>query len=398
MFRRFLAVSALTGLLAAQPGPLDPAWDLLAKGDRDGALRVVQKAIANRPRDGEARLLLGSILSDAGRVSEAIIELKEAVRLLPRSPLALNALGEAYNSAGDLKSARTFFEKAILFDAKFAQGHVNLGSVLAQLGENGRAAEHLDRALALLGSTADASYAQYLRAKIYTEQKEPDKAASMLKKAVWIQPGFAEAWSDLGQAQKALLDDDAAFGSFQRSVELNPDNAISQYRLGAEYLRKGKAHDAVTHLQASYRIDSENQSTLYSLQMALRQDGQIEEARRVKEKLAEVLRAIDTESQNAFLALRLNNEGAALEKSGNLSAAVAKYRSAVAADRAHSGYQLNLAVALLRLGQWQEGLAELREEVRRNPGDVPAETALRDALEQAPVEFGGQGKGSARRP
>ena len=109
-----------------------------------------------------------------------------------------------------------------------------------------------------------------------------------------------------------------------------------------------------------------------------------------------MLREIDTESQNAFTALRLNNEGAALEKAGNLRAALEKYRQAVALDPTHPGFHLNFGVALLKLGQWKEGLAELREAARRDPGNALIKTALQDALEQAPVEFGG--KGQARRP
>jgi hypothetical protein len=53
---------------------------------------------------------------------------------------------------------------------------------------------------------------------------------------------------------------------------------------------------------------------------------------------------------------------------------------------------MNFGVALLRLGQWREGLSELREVLRRDPGNALAKAALADALEQAPLEFGGKGK------
>jgi tetratricopeptide (TPR) repeat protein len=188
------------------------------------------------------------------------------------------------------------------------------------------------------------------------------------------------------------LDDEGAFAAFQRSVELNPENAVSQYRLGAEYLRQGKAHEAVLHLRESFRLNPDNQSTLYSLQLALRQDGQLEQAKLIKEKLADLLRKIDKESQDAFTALRLNNEGAALEKKGEMRGANEKYREALTLDPDHVGIRVNFAVSLLRLGQWKEGISELRETLRRNPGNAEVKTALDDALEQAPVEFGGKGK------
>jgi predicted Zn-dependent protease len=121
--------------------------------------------------------------------------------------------------------------------------------------------------------------------------------------------------------------------------------------------------------------------------MALRQDGQPEEAARVKKQLADLLRSIDKESQNAFAALRINNEGAALEKTGNLSGALEKYRAALALDPNHVGIRVNFAVALLRTGHWKDGLTELRESLRREPGNAQVQTALEDALKQAPAEF-----------
>jgi protein O-GlcNAc transferase len=393
MTTRLLTALISAGLLLAQRSPLDTAWELVSQGKRREAVRVLEELIKTNPRDGDARLLLGSLLAEGGNRAEAIRHITEAVRLIPKSPLAHNALGEALQSAGDLPNARGAFEKAVALDSRFAQGHANLAQVLMlQGGESAAAAEHLDRAIGLFGSTPDAAYPMYLRAKIYAGQDELEKADAALKQAVTLQPDFGEAWSDLGQARKALLDDAGAFAAFQRAVDLNPENAISQYRLGAEHLRRGNAHDAVRHLQKSLVLDPGNQSTLNSLQLALRQDGQIEEAARVKEQLVKVLRGIDRKSQDAFAALRLNNEGAALEKAGDRSGAAEKYRAAVALDPEHVGIRLNFGVVLLRLGQWKEGLSELREALRRDPSNAQVKRALDNALEQAPPEFGGKGK------
>jgi len=154
---------------------------------------------------------------------------------------------------------------------------------------------HLDRAIRILGHAPDAAHPLYLRAKVYTEQNEVEKAAAQLKEAVSLRPDFAEAWSDLGQARKTLLDDAGALAAFQRAVELSPDDAVAQYRLGAEYLREAKTKEAIQHLQEALRLNPENQSTLYSLQLALRADGQLEQASQVKEKLVGLLRKRDSQ-------------------------------------------------------------------------------------------------------
>ena len=212
MMLRFLTALICVGLLPAQRTPLDSAWELVAQGKRQEAVRVLEQILKTNPRDGDARLLLGSILAEEGKRAEAIRQLSEAVRLLPKSAMAHNALGEALNSAGDLKQARGAFEKAVALDPKFAQAHANLGHVLIQSGESDRAAQELDRAIALMGQAPDAAFPLYLRAKVYTDQDDPEKAAAALKQAVTLQPDFAEAWSDLGQARKTLLDDDGCFG------------------------------------------------------------------------------------------------------------------------------------------------------------------------------------------
>lgn len=389
---RFLIAAMCAGLLLAQRGPIDDAWDLVAKGDRAGATRILEQILKAKPSDGHARLLLGSILAEEGKTAEALAQLTEAARVMPESPMAHNALGEAYSSSGALKPAREAFRKAVVLDPNFAQAHANLGSALIKLGASSEAAPHLDRAIRIMGQTPDAAYPLYLRAKIFIEQGDSQKASAALQQAVTLEPAFGEAWSDLGQARKDLLDDAGAFQAFQRSVQVSPDNAISQYRLGAEYLRQGKAHEAVQHLQISFRLDPENQSMLYSLQLALRQDGQLEEAGRVKDKLKDVLRKIDKESQDAFVALRLNNQGAEIQKAGDLKAALEKYRAARMLDPTHPGIRMNFGIALLRTGQWKDGLSELREALRLDPDNAQVKTALKDALRQAPPEFGGAGK------
>ena len=124
-----------------------------------------------------------------------------------------------------------------------------------------------------------------------------------------IRADFAEAWSDLGEAKRKLLDDDGALQAFRRSVELNPNDAVAQTRLGSNLLNRGEAHQAIGPLQHAAGLDPNNQSTLNALQMALRRDGQREQADAVKRRLAELLRDKDHADQKLVSALELNNRG-----------------------------------------------------------------------------------------
>jgi tetratricopeptide (TPR) repeat protein len=392
-----LVVFALLSLsLPAQRSPVEDAWQLLAKGQRPQAIRLLQEIIRSNPRDADARLLLGSVLQEEGDRNGAITQLTAAVRLRPNSAEAQNALGEAFHVFGDDESAHPLFEKAVALDPAMAPAQLNLGAILAKNGDLAPAAAHLDRAIALLSrkpsQNEDLAYARYLRAKVYTAQGDVPKAAAELQQAVSLRAEFPEAWSDLGAARKTLLDDSGALAALERAVSLAPDDAVAQTRLGAEYLVQGNAHLAVVHLQEAARRDPENQSTLYSMQRALREDGQAEQADAIRKKLAEMLRQKDQADQNSVAAIQLNNQGADLEKADNLTAALEKYRAALVLLPDHAGIRVNFAIALLRLGQWQQGLAQLREAIRREPDNALWKAALEDALTQAPVEFGGRGQ------
>jgi predicted Zn-dependent protease len=79
----------------------------------------------------------------------------------------------------------------------------------------------------------------------------------------------------------------------------------------------------------------------------------------------------------------MNNKGSALEKAGDVRGALEKYRAALDLYPDHVGIRTNLAIALLKLGQWDQGLSQLREALRRDPGNAKLQAALADALAQA---------------
>jgi protein O-GlcNAc transferase len=378
---RFLAILFCTTLLA-QKSALETAWDLVAKGQRTQAVSLLRDLIAREPRNADAHLLLGNLLMEAGDRAGSIAQLTEAVKLRPRSADAHNSLGEAYNRFGDQKAAQPEFERAVALDPRNAQAHISLGAILVEQGNTQAAAAHLDTALRLLGNQPDAAYPRYLRAKIYADGRDYAKAAAELEKAVALKPDFAEAWSDLGEAKKNLFDDEGTLAAFRKAVELAPDDDVARTRFGSKLLDLDKAHEAVVQLQAAVRLDPKNQTALNALQLALRRDGQTEQADAVKKRLTELLRERDKSDQTQVAALELNNRGAALEKSGDLKGAVEKYRAALALFPEHSGIRTNLGIALLKLGQWDEGLAALREALRRDPNNAQLKAALDDALAQ----------------
>jgi tetratricopeptide (TPR) repeat protein len=379
---RFLVVLVCTELLAAGQS-LEKARRLLSSGSLKQAEVMLRQMITTDPNRADAQILLGEALALEGIRDESIAQLTEAVRLQPNSANAHNQLGVALGRFVEIQAARKEFETALALDANLVEAQVNLSLILAQAGEFGPAGEHLDRAIELQPNSRAAAYAHYLRAKVWGAQDQIKKSIAELQKAVQLRPDYAEAWSDLGGMRRLALDDVGAVQALERAVGLKPDDALAQYRLGQLYLQGGQAGKAVAHLKQALSYAPDDRATLYNLMLALRKTGRLEEAKPIEERMAELQNQSDRASEVGLAASGLNSEGIQLEKSGDIRAALAKYRAALDLDPTGFGFRLNYALALCRLGRWQDGVVELREVLRLDPDNADAAKALYIANEEA---------------
>jgi len=370
------------GSMAVGQGDLRIVRELVSKGSFDEAVAILRQIITTDPNGADARVLLGTTLALEGIRGEAIEQMAEAVRLKPSSAQTHNAYGTVLSRFVELKAARHEFEQALELDPSLAEAHVNLSLILAQAGDLSEAGEHLDHAIELQGNSPNAAYPHYLKAKIWGGQDQIDNAISELQKAVLLRADYEEAWSDLGGMQRLALDNAGALRSLQRAVALKAEDALAQYRLGQLYLQNGDSLYAINHLKKALAQTPNDRGTLYNLMLALRKTGQVEETKAIEKQIAAFEQQNNRASEVGFAASGLNSQGIQLEKSGNLRGALAKYRAALDLDPTGYGFRLNYALALCRLGRWQDGIAELREVLRVDPDNADAANALYVAVDQ----------------
>jgi tetratricopeptide (TPR) repeat protein len=371
-----IVVLACSELLAQGQSSLERARELVSVGSFDKAEAMLRQTIAADPSNIDARVLLGKTLALQGVRGEAIEQLAEAVRLNPNSANAHNELGMVLSRFVEVKAARREFETALELDPCLAEAYLNLSLILAQAGELVAAGDNLDHAIELQGNRPKAAYAHYLRAKIWGAQDHIDKATVELQRAVRLRPDYAEAWSDLGGMLRLALDNARATEALQRAVALKPEDALAQYRLGQLYLQEGHAFKAVEHLKQALFYAPNDRATLYNLMLALRKTGRLEAAKPIEQRMVELQHQSDRASEVGLAASGLNDDGIQLERLGDLRAALAKYRAALDLDPTGFGFRLNYALALCRLGRWQNGIVELREVLRLDPDNADAAKAL----------------------
>jgi tetratricopeptide (TPR) repeat protein len=377
-----LAVLLCPCLFCDSPSELQKAQDLLARGSLAEAVTVLRQVAHDDRSNFDAHLLLATALALQGLRVESLKEIETAIHLSPDSAKARNQQGVIFSRFLETGAARKAFEEALSLDPNFAEAHVNLALILAQTGELSLAHEHLDRAIGLDGSAPPASRAYFLRAKVWSAQGDNDNAILDLQKATQLSPGYAEAWFDLSQLKHSKGKLDAAFAAAQKAVDLSPKDAPAHSWLGQLYLENGDAARAVQHLQIARSLGADDKATLYSLARALRATGKIQEAKQLEERVIEMQRLSTRSSEVLFTASGLNEEGLKLEHNGDLLGALDKYRGAVDLDPTGYGFRLNYALALCRIGRWQEGITQLQEVLKQDPDNADAAKALFIAQEQ----------------
>lgn len=143
-----------TALLAASPARADDLQDaskLLRAGQHQQAMERVNKILAAKPRDPQARFLKGLIYTEQGKTREAIEIFTKLTQDYPELPEPYNNLAVIYASQGQYEKARTSLEQSIRTHPSYATAYENLGDVYAKL-----ASQAYDRALQLDSSNAGA--------------------------------------------------------------------------------------------------------------------------------------------------------------------------------------------------------------------------------------------------
>jgi tetratricopeptide (TPR) repeat protein len=95
------------------------------------------------PEDPYARNNLGAVLSQQGRLDEAIVAYRQAIKKNPDYYKAYSNLGAAYACQGETRTAIGLYRKALKLNPRDAASHLNLGLALARLGNVTQAAAHL---------------------------------------------------------------------------------------------------------------------------------------------------------------------------------------------------------------------------------------------------------------
>ena len=127
---------------AARADDVQDASQALKAGQHQQALERVNKVLAAKPRDPQARFLKGLILTEQGKTKDAIEIFTKLTQDYPELPEPYNNLAVIYASQGQYDKARDALEQSIRTHPSYATAYENLGDVYAKL-----ASQAYDKAL-----------------------------------------------------------------------------------------------------------------------------------------------------------------------------------------------------------------------------------------------------------
>jgi tetratricopeptide (TPR) repeat protein len=210
-----------------------------------------------KPESAASHFNLGTALTLAGRLTEAIGEYERALRITPDYAVAHNNLGDVFASQGKLDAAMDQYRESLRSDPTNAMTHNNLGNALLRRGNVSEALRHLSEALRINPAYADAHYNM---GRMFQDDGEIREAIGHFQRAVQLEPDWAPALSALAWllavAPDASLRDAAEAGRLaERAADLTGRrDAAALDVLAAAYAASGLFDRAIQTAEAALRL------------------------------------------------------------------------------------------------------------------------------------------------
>jgi predicted O-linked N-acetylglucosamine transferase (SPINDLY family) len=197
-------------------------------------------------------------------------------------------------------------------------------------------------------------------ADTYRKAVRPDDAIAAMREIVRMWPGDASAHADFGVILQENGHFAEAIDSFQRALQLNPSLAKVHSHLGMALRSKGRLDEAIAAIQQSIRLKNDDGDVHSNLSIVLRERGRFEESS------AAALRATQLLPTNADT---FNHLGNAYRMCGMLDEAAVAYQKSISLDPAGATAMANLAVVCRDEGRIGDAIALLDRAIALRPNE-----------------------------
>jgi protein O-mannosyl-transferase len=188
--------------------------------------------VAKNPDAWVAQNYLGSVLSRAGRIHEAIVHYEQALRINTEYVDAHNNLGNALLQTGEIQDAMRQYEQALRIKPDSAVAHYNLGVALSQVGNLQSAIVHFEQAVQIDPDYPEAhnnlGSALSIEGRIKEAIKHYEQALRLMPDSPEVRCNLAMALEQAGNVKEAREQYEEVLRTKPQSVEAQ--NGLARLR------------------------------------------------------------------------------------------------------------------------------------------------------------------------
>jgi tetratricopeptide (TPR) repeat protein len=190
----------------------------------------------------------------------ALVELEKFVRGEPNSAAGRVRYGEALATAGKLKEATVQLKAAVKLDEKHTGAWLDLGLIAMQSDERAQAQKYFEKVIEL---TEGAQYeainqrretAFFHLGEIALDAKRYEEAAGYFKGSLRIKKDSSSTYYLLANALHGLGDDDAALEQLDAALAFDPNYPEAHYLYGLIHMERKDPVNAAVHLRKALEL------------------------------------------------------------------------------------------------------------------------------------------------
>ncbi|SHH61304.1 Predicted O-linked N-acetylglucosamine transferase, SPINDLY family [Bradyrhizobium erythrophlei] len=273
------------------------------------------------------------------------------------------AAAMAHHRAGRLAEAERLYRLACDDDPKNARAFHLLGVVAHQLGRPD-AASLVGRAVTLDPRFAEAHND---RGAILAANRSFTDAVACFERAVSLNPGYHEARNNLARGLRSLGRFGEALVQFEQILKYAPDSPVAHFNLASVFELAGRKSDAESHYCSAISLRPDFVDAHIHLALLLL------DLDRLPEALVHAERAVALRPDSAGAR---NNLGNILRTMGLRDAAIAQYEAALGTDPSSFMAHYNCGVALRGEARIAEARRHFAQALALKPNFLEAELAL----------------------
>jgi len=229
------------------------------KGNHLMAKKYLMKAVCINPNDSHAQFNLAKSLDELGYAKEALPYHSNAVKLNPNFEEAWINYGKCLRFLCRNSEAKNCFNEAINLNPKSVVSIINKAEILR--GEH-EYYEAINLLKSKLGVSKDLDHILHNNSgSILHTLKKYKEALSEYENAIYLNPEYAEAWSNMGALLCEMSEYEQAQISIKKSIEINEESPQAWSNMGSLLIELDQLKDAIKNFEKSIKISPNRAET-----------------------------------------------------------------------------------------------------------------------------------------